>query len=187
MGIPYHAIRYDTILYIIIPCHTMAYYTILYYTFVFVYHTVYTVYYILYRPLSSPTILRPVRSSLPISRCLKQRNWPYHTNITYHTTHYYTIPYQYTKQPYQYTKQRLSCKIGVLIYFNLFFEMYNKKWKFLNLVNLFWSNFIWNNWNEKESMEHAAPYVAATSPPPPSALFLNKTNFITKKKITILI
>ena len=78
----------------------------------------------------------------------------------------------------------LSCKIGFLIYFNLFFEMYNKKWKFLNLVNLFWSNFIWNNWNEKESMEHAAPYVAATFPPPPSALFFNKTNFITKKKIT---
>ena len=62
----------------------------------------------------------------------------------------------------------LSCKLGFLIYFNLFFEMYNKKWKFLNLVNLFWSNFIWNNWNEKESMEHAAPYVTATSPPPPS-------------------
>ena len=24
----------------------------------------------------------------------------------------------------------LSCKLGFLIYFNLFFEMYNKKWKF---------------------------------------------------------
>ena len=65
--------------------------------------------------------------------------------------------------------------------------MYNKKWKFLNLINLFWSNFIWNYWNETESMERAAPYHAATSPPPPSALFLNKTHFITKKKIRKLI
>ena len=49
----------------------------------------------------------------------------------------------------QLLKANMSCKLWFLIYFNLFFWNVQQKVIVFNLVNLFWSNVIWNNWNGK--------------------------------------
>ena len=77
----------------------------------------------------------------------------------------------------------LSCRIGSLLRFYSVFE--NGQWK-VKVFQMQYSiliNSIWNIENEKDSNNDArTPYVATTSPPPPSQYFRKVTDFLTKMK-----